>query len=821
MNIFEKKAVEKIWWYGLNILTTLLIISLVNVNGPKGDSGLPGRDGVDGEGASTTYPVTALSYEQAPTGTARAAYAQSLVQKGYIPLGSVEDFSIFTTSPDAETDVYAFGNLDAYDNKKYVLTADIDFADVDTFINENFILPEAIANENRETAVFEGIFDGAGYTIKNFSSQRGEYDSPVGFFPYTGYAQIKNVTFENVDVSAIVSYNTSSGVVVGAVYGPTLIQNVNVTNSTAYSEYSAGGVVGRSEDHLYLVNVKTDNVLVGGQENAGGMVGFFEYEYDLFIQDSVSNSTIDYSLIDEELTNYISEYRYGGGLVGRVDDADSIIILNSANLGDVITNGAEVGGLIGFIADSQLTVVANSFNSGFVQTYGAEAGGLIGDNNSESPFFIQNSFNAGQIVSAGGSVGGLIGEVGYLDEYEYVQYAPVYITNSYNAGHISTFEYSDEKGGLIGQIYSNRRVVISNSFNVGTFSLSITSHDADYPAFADNGAIVGDTAGIVTLVNVGFYVDEANPTAYLNYALDRTLATGVTRFTSLDSFTTANFEYNSTWNFNAIWTFNSTGYAFPVLRNLPTFTVDSIQSFAPVIATAELYNTFDLYDDELEASVIVIDDFWVEFGDVETPEIDLDVKIYATLGETDNLETIMDGEIVQVINEAFFESFYNENEPIVYLPTLGDGTYAFYIVVVDSDDLTAYELLGTYDFVGVSANQAPVPGMLGDLFTGFNGFDINTVFVSFVDAEDPDTEADELVYGFVLAVTGFDFDSWDFDESANGILFTYEGLQRGGINYLDVTSAGLQYNTNYDVTVFVFDGDNMVRYEIDTISIVD
>jgi hypothetical protein len=140
---------------------------------------------------------------------------------------------------------------------------------------------------------------------------------------------------------------------------------------------------------------------------------------------------------------------------------------------------------------------------------------------------------------------------------------------------------------------------------------------------------------------------------------------------------------------------------------------------------------------------------------------------------------------------------------------------------VDSDDLTAYELLGTYDFVGVSANQAPVPGMLGDLFTGFNGFDINTVFVSFVDAEDPDTEADELVYGFVLAVTGFDFDSWNFDDSANGILFTYEGLQRGGINYLDVTSAGLQYNTNYDVTVFVFDGDNMVHYEIDTISIVD
>jgi hypothetical protein len=596
---------------------------------------------------------------------------------------------------------------------------------------------------------------------------------------------------------------------------------VNVTNSTAYSEYSAGGVVGRSEDHLYLVNVKTDNVLVGGQENAGGMVGFFDYEYDLFIQDSVSNSTIDYSLIDEDLTNYISEYRYGGGLVGRVEDADSVIILNSANLGDVITNGAEVGGLIGFVEDSQLTVVANSFNSGFVQSYGAEAGGLIGDSNSESPFFIQNSFNAGQIVSAGGSVGGLIGEVGNLDEYEYVQYAPVYITNSYNAGHISTFEYSDEKGGLIGEITSDRRVVISNSFNVGTFSVSITSHDADYPAFADNGAIVGDTTGLVTLDNVGFYVDEANPTAYLNYALDRTLATGVTRFTSLDSFTTANFEYNSTWNFNAIWTFNSTGYAFPVLRNLPTFTVDSIQTFAPVIATAELYNTFDLYDDELEASVIVIDDFWVDFGDVETAEYDLDVKIYATLGETDNLETIMDGEIVQVINEAFFESFYNENEPIIYLPTLGDGTYAFYIVVVDSDDLTAYELLGTYDFVGVSANQAPVPGNDGFLASYFYSFNINTIYVSFDAAADTDTSSGELDYIFVLAVEGFDFDSWDLDDSANGILKVDDTINPGVTNFVDVTSLGLSYNTTYTVTVFAFDGDNYVKYETIMISLVD
>ena len=104
------------------------------------------------------------------------------------------------------------------------LTADIDLKDFCHAADESQNLEELswvpIGNSN---ITYRGTFDGNGKTITNLYINAIKENMGIGFFGYTLQSKIKNLTFENANVT---NTNSHTGVLVGyAGYGSTL-QNI-------------------------------------------------------------------------------------------------------------------------------------------------------------------------------------------------------------------------------------------------------------------------------------------------------------------------------------------------------------------------------------------------------------------------------------------------------------------------------------------------------------------------------------------------------------------------------------------------------------------
>lgn len=867
MGILNKGIVEKLAWFGANIATTLTIVTVVVVSGPLGSepipgssgvsgvpgipgssgvsgvpgipgssgvpgsqgeigssgvpgsqgeigsSGIPGVDGapgVDGRDYSTIYPVQRLNVPPAPLGDARSIYAQSLVSQGYTPLSSVEDFSIFT---DHESDeLNTFGNREAYfRGTRYVLTADIDFSQSNNDVFSNRL----VAYEQDEYGAvdelyFQGTFDGAGFSIKNFIQHQIQSRDPAAFIPYAGSgAVIRNLTFENMEVSSIngdIDLGNVAGGVIGYVGGPTVLENITIKDGVVVAEEEAGGVVGLVNDNLYLINVNNINTSVFGQNSAGGLVGSTESVddddviYHLFIQNSSNSGTLDSRNLEpiyDDFMEYTNSYsQHAGGFVGAIQENESVIILNSYNTGKIISQEGEAAGFIGDLNKSDLTVIANSYNSGFVAAFSNEAGGFVGDLASTEKVFIQNSFNLGQVHSTSSSVGGFIGELG-SSSHETTT-ATTYITNAYNAGYISTQTYfDDEKGGLIGQVNNDRHVIITNSFNVGSFSVSLTN--LSVPRYLSrNGAIIGDPEGNVALDNVAFYVDETKPENYLNHAMQDLHPLIGTRITDRTKFEASSFMYQSIWNMDSIWMFQDNGYPFPVLRNLTFVNADNPFLFNPEFINDTGIGDYKVeYDEVLEENIIHISELSVYAKDVETSFSNLNIQLYAVLGSGVTIQTVLaTGDLFTAESRTQFgiESYF---EDLSVFPTQGDGEYFFYVVVTDNggnqvmeeiDESILYSSLFTAflnDMVGPNVLDVTIPRSTDDL-----------------------TQAEGLTYYFVLASDTFDFNSYNpvTNENLEGLLFlqiynftSVSYNQLIDIGYLDL-DPGV-----YKATVYVVD----------------
>jgi hypothetical protein len=790
--------------------------------GEIGSSGIPGVDGapgVDGRDYSTIYPVQRLNVPPAPLGDARSIYAQSLVSQGYTPLSSVEDFSIFT---DHESDeLNTFGNREAYfRGTRYVLTADIDFSESNNDVFSNRLVAfEQDQNGGVRELYFQGTFDGAGFSIKNFIQHQIQSRDPAAFIPYAGSgAVIRNLTFENMEVSSIngdFDRGNFAGGVIGYVNGPTVLENITIKDGVVVAEEEAGGVVGVVNDNLYLINVNNINTSVFGQNSAGGLVGSTESVddviYHLFIQDSSNSGTLDsrnLNPIYDDFMEYIElDYdEHAGGFVGAIQENESVIILNSYNTGEIISQEGEAAGFIGDLNKSDLTVIANSYNSGFVAAFSNEAGGFVGDLASTEKVFIQNSFNLGQVHSTSSAGGGFIGELG-SSSHETTT-ATTYITNAYNAGYISTQTYfDDEKGGLIGQVNNDRHVIITNSFNVGSFSVSVT--DLSVPRYLSrNGAIIGDPEGNVALDNVAFYVDETKPENYLNHAMQDLHPLIGTRITDRTKFEASSFMYQSIWNMDSIWMFQDNGYPFPVLRNLTFVNADNPFLFNPEFINDTGIGDYKVeYDEVLEENIIHISELSVYAKDVETSFSNLNIQLYAVLGSGVTIQTVLaTGDLFTAESRTQFgiESIF---EDLSVFPTQGDGEYFFYVVVTDNGGNQVMVEINASIIYKIAANNLPPnPGVLN---VAIGGLGPNILDVSISRSTDDLTRGEGLTYYFVIAPNTFDFASYNPITNANqqGLLFqqVYVGFNDDFLNSsIDISSLNLDSGV-YKTTVYVVD----------------
>jgi hypothetical protein len=625
------------------------------------------------------------------------------------------------------------------------------------------------------------------------------------------------MTFENLEVSSTddaSDYGLFAGGVVGFVDGPTLLENITIKDSLVVAPWDAGGVVGSVNDNLYLINVNNINTEVFAANNVGGLIGSTETEdeYHIYIQDSVNTATLDSRNLDpifsafleyrEPIDNFTSS-QHVGGLIGSIGENESVIILNSKNIGEIISEDGEAGGFVGSLAKSDLTVIANSYNAGFVAALSNEAGGFVGDLRSKEPIYIQNSFNVGQVHSQSSAVGGFIGELGGTSSETTT--STTFISNSYNAGYISTEQFNDtEKGGLIGQVNNDRHVRIANSFNVGTFSVSVTEQNP--PRYLPrNGAIIGDSEGNVSLENVAFYVDETRQQHYLNHPMQSMHPLLANRITDRTKFEASGFMYQSLWNMDSVWKFAEAGYPFPILRDLPFVDAKEHVAFDPTITDDVFFDNVRLrYDDVIQEHIISIDSIEVFARDTETPTADLDIKLYAVLGSVANLQTVLStGDLFVAdlrVNASRFED-------LTTLPTQGDGEYFFYVVVTDNGgNQVMEEIEDSIEYKIAANNLPPNPGVLN---VAIGGLGPNILDVSISRSTDDLTQAEGLTYYFVIAPNTFDFASYNPITNANqqGLLFQqeYDGFNDDFLNpSIDISSLNLDSGV-YKTTVYVVD----------------
>ena len=207
-------------------------------------------------------------------------------------------------------------------------------ADASKKIDEQSWVP--IGNSNK---LYQGTFDGNGKTITNlYINANQKY---MGLFGYTYQSTIKNLTFENANVT---NTQSNTGILVGkAGYGSTL-QNIKISKTCQIKGGNyTGGIAGELDGNAYnCVNYTT----VQGIKSVGGLFGRYSRKGNSITAcANYGNVTASSDMV--------------GGLVGYYSSGT---IQDCANYGDV-KGTYRVAGMAGFVSEGK---VQNVFSYGNV-----------------------------------------------------------------------------------------------------------------------------------------------------------------------------------------------------------------------------------------------------------------------------------------------------------------------------------------------------------------------------------------------------------------------------------------------------------------------
>lgn len=195
---------------------------------------------------------------------------------------------------------------------------------------------------NRNIIKYRGTFDGNGKTITNLyinASQTSQNN--MGLFGYTYQSTIKNLTFENANVT---NTQSNTGILVGkAGYGSTL-QNIKISKTCQIKGGNyTGGIAGELDGNAYnCVNYTA----VQGIKSVGGLFGRYSRKGNSITAcANYGNVTASSDMV--------------GGLVGYYSSGT---IQDCANYGDV-KGTYRVAGMAGFVSEGK---VQNVFSYGNV-----------------------------------------------------------------------------------------------------------------------------------------------------------------------------------------------------------------------------------------------------------------------------------------------------------------------------------------------------------------------------------------------------------------------------------------------------------------------
>lgn len=211
------------------------------------------------------------------------------------------------------------------------LTADIDLKDfchaADASKNLGELSWEPIGVGNAYT----GTFDGSGKTINNLYIKAEKREA--GLFGYTFQSTIKNLTFENANVTNTELY---TGILVGVAGYQTTLQNIKISTKCQIiggKDYT-GGIAGSLDGNAYnCVNY----AMVQGQEDVGGLFGLY-------------NRTGNSMTACANYGNVTATSKTVGGLVGYYSSGT---IQDCANYGN-IEGTYNVGGMAGYVSKGKM-----------------------------------------------------------------------------------------------------------------------------------------------------------------------------------------------------------------------------------------------------------------------------------------------------------------------------------------------------------------------------------------------------------------------------------------------------------------------------------
>ena len=214
---------------------------------------------------------------------------------------------------------------DAYRDKYYVLTADIDFAGGSL---------ATIGTEDSQA--FTGCFDGDGHTLSNLTLARSTDAERCALFGSLDGGTLKNLSFVNVSTQGTRTANYSAILAAKAVNG-SLIENCTVTGATIASGKPYVGVATGYLDASTVRNCTATGITVSGTRTSseygvGGLVGIMK-----------SASTVSGCSVSGAVN---SEGNNIGGIVGLAHGQPSAFVIENCSFEGTISGRASIGGIV-------------------------------------------------------------------------------------------------------------------------------------------------------------------------------------------------------------------------------------------------------------------------------------------------------------------------------------------------------------------------------------------------------------------------------------------------------------------------------------------
>ena len=344
----------------------------------------------------------------------------------------------------------------------YELEANISLADYPNWVPigscPNIDMDTVACEPN--SALFNGIFEGNGFTISNLTITSVGSDNINGsglFGAISPTSILRNVHIRSANINGGVNL---VGMLVGYAKGASIMGS-SAEGTINVSGFSVGGLVGWGFDATITSSYAAGGS-VSGTDSVGGLVG------------AGSDATITSSYA---VGGPVSGTDFVGGLVGsgfNITITSSYAAApggDSSAAGGLVSGNIAVGGLVGYGAGSTIrySYAVDGSVSGNISV-----GGLVGHGFEAN---ITSSYAAGGFVSGTDSVGGLVGH-GFEAN----------ITSSYAAGGFVSG--TDNVGGLVG-LGSSDDITYSywdeetTGIGAGSFGLPQTTNALQTPITAD------------------------------------------------------------------------------------------------------------------------------------------------------------------------------------------------------------------------------------------------------------------------------------------------------------------------------------------------